>query len=155
MKSTIPRARIERFSRAILRQHRISVVNVESADRQYLVDWRSTRQIKASPKIMSALCDISHRWVIYIGAFCIDASGKRYMKSTEIAPDGIYRSESLAEVLEHCYRELIAGCNPNQLVGSGWIATPGGDSMDEEQAFRIFEACGGWTVGAATDSRAA
>lgn len=146
MRHNIPRARLERFSRAILRQHRISVVNVESADRQYLVDWRSARTVAASPQIMSALCDISHRWVIYIGAFCIDASGQRYMKSTEIAPDGIYRSDSLAEVLEHCYRELLAGCNPNQLIGSGWIATPGGASLDEEQAFRIFEACGAWPV---------
>lgn len=144
MKSTIPRARLERFSRAILRQFRLSVVNVESANRQYLVDWRTTRSVKASPQIMSALCDISHRWVIYIGAFCIDDQGSRYMKSTEIAPDGIYRSESLAEVLEHCYRELIAGCNPRHLIGSGWIATPGGGSMDEDQAYRIFDACEGW-----------
>jgi len=145
MKRNIPRARLERFSRAILRQYRVAVVRMENAG-QYLIDWRDARAITPSPQIMSALCDISHRWVIYIGAFCVDAKGETYMKSTEIAPEGIYRSDSLSEVLEHCYRELLAGCNPNHLVGSGWIAMPGGTSLDEAQAARIFEARGAWKV---------
>ena len=146
MKSHLPRARLERVSRAILRQFRVSVVNIEPEGRQGLVDWKTCKNIAPSRQIADAVCDIAHRWVIYIGAFCIDDQGNRYMKSIEIAPDGIYRSDSLAEVLEHCYRELLAGCNPNHLIGSGWIAMPGGTSLDEAQAARIFDACGGWPV---------
>ena len=41
---------------------------------------------------------------------------------------------------------LVKSCNPNHLVGSGWIAMPGGTSLDEAQAARIFEACGAWQV---------
>lgn len=148
MRSKIPRARLDRVSRAILKQFRVAVVRIENAD-QYLIDWRHARLISPSPQIMGALCDISHRWVIYIGAFCLDGHGRPYMKSTEIAPEGIYRSESLAGALEHCYRELLDGCNPNDLIGSGWIAMPGGTSLDEAQAARIFEACGAWQVQAA------
>ena len=146
MKSHPPRARLERVSRAILRQFRVSVVNIDPEGRQGLVDWKTCKNIAPSRQIADAVCDIAHRWVIYIGAFCIDDQGNRYMKSIEIAPDGIYRSDSLAEVLEHCYRELLAGCNPNHLIGSGWIAMPGGTSLDEAQAARIFDACGGWPV---------
>jgi hypothetical protein len=146
MKSHLPRARLEKVSRAILRQFRVSVVNIDPEGRQGLIDWKTCKNISPSPKIAEAVCDISHRWVIYIGAFCIDAQGQRYMKSTEIAPDGIYKSDHLADVLEHCYRDLLAGCNPNQLIGSGWIATPGGASLDEDQAFKVFEACGAWQM---------
>lgn len=149
MRSTLPRARLEKVSRAILRQFRVSVVNIDPEGRQGLVDWKTCKNIAPSRQIGEAVCNISHRWVIYIGAFCIDAKGQRYLKSTEIAPDGIYKSDSLAEVLEHCYRELLNGCNPNHRIGSGWIAIPGGTSLDEEQAFRIFEACGAWQMKAA------
>ncbi len=144
MKSTLPRARLEKVSRAILRQFRVSVVNIDPEGRQGLVDWRTCKNIAPSRKIAEAVCDISHRWVIYIAAFCIDDQGNRYMKSTEIAPDGMYKSDSLAEVLEHCYRELLAGCNPNHKIGSGWIAVPGGKGLDEDQAYRVFDACGAW-----------
>lgn len=145
MKSNIPRARLEKVSRSLLRLHRVAVVRMENDD-QYLIDWRDVRAIAPSRQVMGALCDISHRWVIYIGAFCLDAQGKRYMKSTEIAPDGMFKSETLASALEHYYRELLDGCNPNHLVGSGWIAVPGGKGLDEAQAARIFEACGAWQV---------
>lgn len=144
MKSTLPRARLEKVSRAILRQFRVSVVNIDPEGRQGLVDWKTCTNIAPSHKIAEAVCDISHRWVIYIGAFCIDDQGNRYMKSTEIAPDGMYKSDSLAEVLEHCYRELLASCNPNHKIGSGWIAVPGGKGLDEDQAYRVFDACGAW-----------
>jgi hypothetical protein len=143
MKSNIPRARLEKVSRSLLRLHRVAVVRMENDD-QYLIDWRDVRAIAPSRQVMGALCDISHRWVIYIGAFCVDAKGETYMKSTEIAPDGMYKSDSLAEVLEHCYRELLTGCNPNHKIGSGWIAVPGGKGLEEAQAALIFEACGAW-----------
>ena len=143
MKSNIPRARLEKVSRSLLRLHRVAVVRMENDD-QYLIDWREVRAIAPSRQVMGALCDISHRWVIYIGAFCLDAKGQRYMKSTEIAPDGMFKSKTLASALEHYYRELLDGCNPNHIVGSGWIAMPGGTSLDEAQAARIFEACGAW-----------
>lgn len=144
MKRNLPRARLERVSRAIVRQFRLAVVNIDPAGRQGLIDWKTAKNIAPGPLIAEAVCDIAHKWVIYLAAFCIDAKGQQYIKATEIEPQGIYKSDSLAGVLEEHYRELVAGCNPNHLVGSGWIANPGGTSLSEEQAARIFEACGAW-----------
>ncbi|WP_312141279.1 hypothetical protein [Stutzerimonas nitrititolerans] len=140
----IPRARFERVSRAILRQFRVAVVNIDPEGRQGLVDWKTAKNIAPTPKIATAVCDLAHRWVIYIGAFCVDDQGSRYIKAVEIAPNGIYRTDSLAGVLEEHYRALVKGCNPSHIIGSGWIANPGGASLDEEQAYRVFEACGAW-----------
>ncbi|WP_434456546.1 hypothetical protein JQR85_13735 [Stutzerimonas urumqiensis] len=146
MKRNLPLARLERLSRAIVRQFRVAVVNIDPEGRQGLVDWKTCKNIAPSRQIAEAVCDIAHRWVIYIGAFCVDHQGRRYLKSTEIAPVGIYKSDSLAGVLEEHYRALVAGCNPQHIVGSGWIANPGGISLDEEQAYRIFDACGAWHI---------
>lgn len=138
------RARLERCSRAVLAQHRVCVVNLDPSHRQGLVDWLTTKNIKHGRQVADAICDIAHPWVIYIGAFCIDQNGRRYIKAAEIAPQGIYRSDSLSGVIEEHYRALLDTCNPAHLIGSGWIANPSGVSLDEEQADRIFSACGAW-----------
>lgn len=83
------RARLERYSRAVLAQRRVCVVNLDPSNRQGLVDWLTTKNIKH-------------------------------------------------------YRALLDTCNPAHLIGSGWIANPSGVSLDEEQADRIFSACGAW-----------
>ncbi|WP_312911020.1 hypothetical protein [Stutzerimonas nitrititolerans] len=145
----IPRARRDRVSRAILRQFRVAVVNIDPEGRQGLIDWKTAKNIPPSQKIAEAVCDIAHRWVIYFGAFCLDDQGNRYIKAAEIEPQGIYKSDSLAGVIEEHYCALVKDCNPSHIIGSGWIANPGGVSLDEEQAYRIFEACGAWQVSAA------
>ncbi|MDP9687039.1 UNVERIFIED_ORG: hypothetical protein J2W82_000691 [Pseudomonas mohnii] len=68
----------------------------------------------------------------------------RYTKSVEVAPDGVYLSDHLADVIEHCYKELRASANQSQMVASGWIAIPESVSLDEAHAARIFEAVGAW-----------
>lgn len=143
-KKNNPRARVERFSRAILRQYRVAVVNVDPSGRQGMVDYGTCKSIPPGQRIADAVCDIAHPWVIYFGALCIDQFGRRYIKAAEIAPQGIYKSDSLADVIEEHYRALIDSCNPAHIVGSGWIANPSGASLDEEQAARIFDAVGAW-----------
>lgn len=146
MKRNLPHARLNKLSRAIVRQFRVAVVNMDPEGRQGLADWKTCRSIAPSRQIAEAICDIAHSWVICLAAFCIDQKGEQYIKASEIAPQGIYRSDSLAGVLEEHYRALVKSCNPNHLVGSGWIAMPGGTSLDEAQAARIFEACGAWKL---------
>jgi len=48
-------------------------------------------------------------------------------------------------VIENTYKGLIAECNPNHVVASGWIAIPADVSLTEEQAARVFNACGVWS----------
>ena len=139
-----PHARVERFSRAVLRQHRVAVVNIDPAGWQGLVDYGTCKNVKHGRLVADAVCDIAHSWVIYFGAFCRDQFGRQYIKASEVAPQGIYRSESLTDVIEEHCRALRDSCNPAHLVGSGWIANPSGVSLGEEQAAQIFEACGAW-----------
>lgn len=138
------RARLDRFVGSVLRQYRVAVVNLDPDHRQGLMNWRTAANIAPSKQISSAVCDHAHRWSIYISAFCRDQSGLRYSKSVEVAPQGIYLAAQLSDVIEACYRGLLAECNPKHLIGSGWIAIPDAVELDEAQAERVFSAAGAW-----------
>lgn len=136
-------ARIARSCRALIRTNHVAVVNIDPSGRQGMINWKSLKNI-APGKIGQAVCEIPHRWTIFLGALCSDGAGNRYLKSIEIAPNGVYLSDHLEEAIEHCYREVRDSANPNHMVASGWIAIPDTVSLDEAQAFRIFEAVGAW-----------
>lgn len=138
------RARVERSCRALLSTNHVAVVNIDPSGRQGMVNWKNCKNIPPGQKIANAVCDIAHSWTIYISALCIDQFGTRYIKSTEVAPQGIYKAEHLTEVIEAHYRALRDECNPNHLAASGWIAIPSAVSLDEEQAARVFDAVGAW-----------
>jgi len=133
------RARIERASRALLRSSHIAVLNVDPGGRQGMINWKQAKRIPPGRDLANALCDIPHRWSIYIAALCRDQTGQRYMKSVEVAPQGIYLAAHLTDVIEAYYSEIRRDCNPAHLVGSGWIAIPAEVTLGEAQAFRIFD----------------
>ena len=139
------RTRVVRAMRAILNTNHVAVVNIDPSGKQGLINWKSCKNIAGSQLIADAVCDIPHQWVIYLAAFCVDQFGKRYVKATEIAPAGMYTTERLNEVLEAFYTEHVASCNPNHVIGSGWIANPSGVSLTEEQADKVFDAVGAWS----------
>lgn len=138
------RARIARSCRSLLASNHVAVVNIDPSGRQGMINYKSLKNI-APGKIGQAVCGIPHRWTIYMSAMCIDARGDRYSKSVELAPDGIYLSDHLEDVIEHCYMKLRAEANQSQMVASGWIAIPEAMSLDEAHAARIFEAVGAWS----------
>ena len=76
----------------------------------------------------------------------LDAQGQRMLRimGKEVAPQGMYLAAHLTDVIEAYYREVIAGSNPQHVVGSGWIAIPNNVSLDEAQAANIFAAVGAW-----------
>ena len=139
-----PMKRYLRERKALLRLYRVAVVTVDPSGRQGLIDWRTCKNIAPGRTIAESVCDIAHHWTIYLACFCIDDKGEPYIKPLEIAPEGIYVSDDLAEVIRHHYAELRASCNPRHLVGSGWVANPSGKSLTEHEAARIFEAVGAW-----------
>ncbi len=96
-------------------------------------------------QVVDAVCDIPHRWTIYLSVLCRTEFGERYHKSIEVTPQGNYRAEHLNDVIEATYTHLRATANPNHLVASGWIATPTDTTLDEAQAAIIFTAVGAWT----------
>ena len=139
-----PLKRFIRERKALLRLHRVAVVTVDPSGRQGLIDWSTRNNIIPGSSIADAVCNIAHHWTIYLACFCIDDKGERYIKPLEIAPEGIYVSDDLAEVIRHYYTELRASCNPRHLVGSGWVANPSGKSLTEHEAAMIFEAVGAY-----------
>ena len=138
------RRRLERSMRAILSSNHVAVVNLDPSQRQGMINWKNCKNIPPGQQIADAICDIAHHWTIYLGALCVDQFGKRYIKAVEIAPQGIYLVKDLADAIEHSYVGLRNDCNPNHLIGSGWIAVPSAVSLDEDQAARVFDAVGAW-----------
>ena len=138
------RARMQRSMAAVLRTNHVAVINLDPSGRQGLVNYRNCKSIPPGRHVADAVCDIPHRWTIYLAGLCIDQNGHRYIKAQEVAPEGIYLAAHLTDVIETCYRSLLETCNPLQLVASGWIAVPDEVSLDEEHAAKIFEACGAW-----------
>ena len=136
-------ARVERSCRSLVRTNHVAVVNIDPSGRQGMVNWKT---LKSTPpgEIGQAVCQISHRWTIFLSALCVDQDGNRYLKPMEIAPDGVYLSDHLENVIEHCYAEIRDSANPQHMVASGWIAIPDTVSLDSEQAYRIFNAVGAW-----------
>jgi hypothetical protein len=137
------KARIDRSCRSLLAANHVAVVNIDPSGRQGMINYKSLKNIPPG-KIGQAVCGIPHRWTIYLSALCIDARGDRYSKSVEVAPDGVYLSDHLEEVIEHCYKKLRDEANQSQMVASGWIVIPEAISLDEAHAARIFEAVGAW-----------
>ena len=138
------RARMNRSCRALLNSNNVAVVNIDPSGRQGLINWKNAKSIATGRAIADAVCDIAHHWCIYVSALCIDQRGQRYIKSLEVAPQGMYLAEQLTDVIEAYYRDVINGCNPLHVVGSGWIAIPSNVSLDEAQAANIFNAVGAW-----------
>lgn len=130
--------------RSLLRTNFVAVVNIDPSGRQGMVNWKNCKNIPPGQRIADAVCDIAHSWTIYLSALCVDQRGQRYIKSVEIAPQGIYLAAHLTDAIEATYRALVDECNPNHLVASGWIAIPSAVSLEEEQAARVFDAVGAW-----------
>lgn len=142
------RARLLRNCQALVRTNHAAVINIDPAGTQHLVNWKTGRLIR-SRQMVDAVCDFPHPWCIYISALCIDQFGNRYIKSTEVAPQGVYLASQLTEVIEAFYRQHLASCNKQHQVGSGWIAIPNSVTLDEAQAAQLFDAVGAWPAPAA------
>jgi len=167
-KKNNPAARMQRNTRALLRHNCVAVVHVDPSGRQGLINWKNCKSIAPSNELAYSICEIAHIWTIYLAVFCRSQTGERYIKAAEIAPQGQYRSDQLgAQVIEYDafdehgnfievrreiepgvidveIEKLLATCNPQHVIGQGWIASPVGESLSEEQAGRIFEAVGCW-----------
>lgn len=139
------RARMERSLRAVLATNHVSVICLENKDRQGLINWKTCQSIAPSQQVADAVCEIAHRWTIYIGVMCEAPSGEQYMRSEEFAPQGNYLSKHLSELIESAHDEVLAQANPNHVVSSGWLAVPYAVTIEESQAAKLFETVGGWS----------
>lgn len=144
-------ARMVRYSRAMLRSNHIAVIDAEANNLHTLISWKNATVITTNARraLVDALCDIPHHWCIYLAALCCSQQGERYMKSTEVAPQGVYLAKHLEQVIEAYSTELRDSCNPLHLQSMAWIATPYDVILDEAHAYQLFEAFAAWPAAAA------
>lgn len=135
------RARLEHTCRALVSTNHAAVVNIDPSGQQVLLNLKNLKQIRER-QVVDAVCDIPHRWTIYLSMLCRTEFGERYHKSIEVAPQGNYRAEHLTDVIEATYTDLRATTSPNHLVAAGWIAIPTDTTLDEAKAAKIFAAVG-------------
>lgn len=139
-------ARMVRYSRAMLRSNHVAVLDIEASSLHTLVNWKNATLITSNARraLVDALCDIPHRWTIYLAGLHRPENAEPYMKSEELALDGIYLAESLIDVIEPRVQALRPKCNPNHFIGMAWIAMPYEATLTTAEASRIFDAFGAW-----------
>lgn len=138
------RRRIHRSSRALLSSNQVAIYNLLPSGRQSMIHMGNCKHIAHGAPVAGALCDIPHRWTIYVSALCEDQRGERYIKSQEVALEHLHLAATLTDVIEHYHAALLATCNTKHVLASAWIANPSGLSLSEQQADRIYDAIGAW-----------
>lgn len=133
-------ARMLRFTRALLRQNHVVVAMVAMDGHQRrdaIMNWKSRRKVKVGELVMSGITDLPHPWTIYMAVFC-RSPDMTYTKAIEIEPAGQYRAEQLTDVIRQYHGDLIDSCNQAHIIGTGWIASPSGESLSEDDADSVF-----------------
>ncbi|WP_368607540.1 hypothetical protein [Pseudomonas fulva] len=88
------RARLERTCRALVSANHAAVVNIDASGQQVLLNWTKLKQICVR-QVVDTLCDVPHRWTIYLSVLRRTEFGEQYHNSIEIVPQGNYRAEHL------------------------------------------------------------
>lgn len=139
-------ARMVRYSRAMLRSNHIAVLDIEATELHTIINWQNGTLIttKARRALVDCLCDIPHRWTIYLAALLRIKPGDTYIKSEELVVDGNYMAATLEDVIEPRAEALRATCNPAHFVSLAWLAIPYEATLTESHAAKLFEAFGAW-----------
>lgn len=134
------RARLERAARSVLKVNKVCIVNLNEPYHMQTTMHYGGKLIHATPLIAAALCDVPHRWTLYLAVFCRRQDGEEYTKAIELVTNGIYRAEHLTDVIRDHHAPLVKAQNPGHVVSSGWIAFPYPIEFEEKQADRLFDA---------------
>ncbi len=95
-----------------------------------------------SERIYRAIAKVKHKWSVYMAAFGKQTDGKPYTKSSEVVTNERYFQHELIDTLNKEHKKLVRNFNDQQFHGAGWIASPVGKELTEEEAFNIFEKLG-------------
>lgn len=137
------RAVRERSMRALLKTNYVCVACVGHNDNQAMIHWKHCAQIR-DEHVAYALCNVPHRWTVYISVFCERQDGELYSKSIQFHTENMHMVASLNSTIEAQHDALVAGANPLHVIGTGWLAAPDIIDLTEAQANKVFEAMGAW-----------
>jgi hypothetical protein len=117
------------------------VAFVTNDDKCILVNKKG-ELIHLSDRIYRAIAEVKHKWSVYMAAFGEQVDGKPYTKSSEVITSNRHYQYELVDTLNKEHSKLVKNFNHEQFKGAGWLASPVGAELSEEQAFNIFEKLG-------------
>ena len=99
---------------------------------------------RAGNSINLALEKIRYKWVVYLGAMGRTELGKAYIKFEEVhVPHEVFKHE-ISETVGIIHEKLSDTIPAKQLSNVGWIATPSGYELDENELAELFDLLGCW-----------
>lgn len=110
-----------------------------------LYDRRRNYLIKPTES-QTRFAEFPMQWAIYLAAFGRTQLGQDYMKSDSFVTQARYKQDDLIPHVAAEHAKVIASIPEDQFVGIGWIASPEGIDLTEQEAGRIFENMKAWDV---------
>lgn len=95
--------------------------------------------VQPSSYLANQFQNFPHKWDVYICAFGIDSEGEEYMVSTHLNVDTPVYRKDLADLFIEENKECIAAIPEEDLVSSGYIATPYLKYFSEKELLNIFK----------------
>lgn len=100
--------------------------------------------IEPTTRLYKAIAKVKHKWSVYMSVFGFQADGKGYSKSEVVNCQQRYFQSDLVEFLNDEHKKLVAGFNKSQMAGAGWLASPAGVELTEQEAGFLFDKLGAW-----------
>lgn len=122
----------------------IFVAYVTGKDDLCVVINKKGELMQVTNRIYKAIAKVKHKWSVYISVFGFQPDGKGYSKSEVVNCQQRYFQCDLVDYLNSEHQNLINNFNKSQMSGAGWIASPSGVELSEEEAANIFDKLGAW-----------
>lgn len=134
--------RYERTARAAVKN--IGAAFVTGDDRLVeCVNLKTLEVIKAGPLLARVITNTAFKWSVHICVLGIGSDGLPYVKGDTHNFAVRYKQANLVDYLNEQHQEYIAKrVNKNQMIAAGWIASPEGLEITNEQAMELFTKMG-------------
>lgn len=93
---------------------------------------------------LALLADQMFWWSVHIVVCCRGADDQEYIKSAFLKAEHPYKQNSMLEVHQREHSKLVASCNPQDIVSAGYIASPHGIELTDEQIDKLMTKYDAW-----------
>ena len=141
-KKNCNKLRLERIARASIGDLLVCALADEPCR---LLDTKTGKFIRITETLVNALCQVAHKWTCLVAVHGrIDERGETYMKTEQVGQRVERLQSHMIDELTATLETLKAGANRNQIVNTGWIASPSGMDIINigDLAYDIFNEMG-------------
>lgn len=113
-------------------------------DRLKLINIKTKKIEQAGPNIDAAMTKIRYKWLIYIAAMGRTELGKAYIKLEEVEmPHPVFKND-ISDQVAKIHQSLCDTVPAKQHSNIGWIASPVGAELSENELGELFELMNCW-----------